>query len=180
MATTAPPAETTRARVARLTQGRRERKNAARNAEPLDFVCRYCKRPKRRSEMEKVKRSTNGLQKVGVRCYSCRSKWRKSGSQHWYAAAPDKQPAEHLKDCLASDRRDGMTFETAWPDAVAYVLSCIEPSPDEDLASWTEVFEETKPWWAAAWDRSLFTALTEDLIDVESVSQTARGDLLVA
>jgi len=102
---------------------------------------------------------------IGTRCYPCRAARRKFPGLQQFESAPDKQPAEHLRDLLADDRRAGLTFEASWPDALAYVLSCIPESPDEDLASWSTVFKETRTAWAAAWLRAPVTALTVDLID---------------
>jgi hypothetical protein len=77
--------------------------------------------------------------------------------------APDKAPAEHLKDVLADDRRAGLTFDAAWPDCVDFVLSCCVS--DEDVDSWRSVFKETRSAWSGAWLRApVKAALTVDLI----------------
>jgi hypothetical protein len=156
------PAMATTARSEAQRALRLER-NAAYAAEPLEFTCRACGKPKRRSECEKVKRGQVGKRPL---CYKCRAVARRLGGQHYIDMAPDKHPAEHLRDLLADDRRAGMTFDEAWPDCVEFVLSCVPPGPDEDLASWRQVFKETRPAWAAAWMRAapVKAALTVDLL----------------
>jgi hypothetical protein len=89
---------------------------------------------------------------------------RRIGGMSFIEMAPDRAPAEHLRDLLADDRRSGlMTFEEAWGPALEYVLSCV---PDEESASWRQAFAETRFAWAAAWIRGpVPSALTVDLID---------------
>jgi len=167
------------AAMAIQTAEQRELKAAARAAQPLAYVCGVCGKHLRRDDMEKIRRTPAGAQRVGKRCYKCRALARRTGGQNYIDMAPDREPAQHLLDLLADDRRAGMAFDQAWPAAVQYVLSCI---PEDELRGWSVAFKETRGAWAAAWLRSppVKAALTVDLLDVRDPVEISRSVTLVA
>lgn len=70
-------------------------------------------------------------------------------------AAPDPEPARHLLDQLRAARANGEAWEQAWPDCVAYVLSCVADGNSrrdgKDRQEWSVALRDTEWAWWAAW-----------------------------
>jgi hypothetical protein len=67
-----------------------------------------------------------------------------------YSPTSDNQPAVALRLALADARQAGISFELAWPAALA---DAREASPPKELEHWERAFWETRDAWAAAYDR---------------------------
>jgi len=59
-------------------------------------------------------------------------------------------PPEQLVDLLAAERRNGTPFDDAWPAAVARSLADVA---GVELEAWRAALSETRPAWAASWER---------------------------
>lgn len=60
-------------------------------------------------------------------------------------------PAQVLREQLASARRRGGAFESAWPAALGAALAAV--STPWDRREWSIVFGETVEAWRSAWER---------------------------
>jgi len=66
------------------------------------------------------------------------------------ASSEPVTPAERIVDILAAERRTGTSFAVAWPAAVGQVLA---DAVGVELEAWRAALTETRPAWAAAWER---------------------------
>jgi hypothetical protein len=58
-------------------------------------------------------------------------------------------PPVVLRDRLAAARRDGMSFDEAWPVALAAAVSAVQWEREE----WIDALSGTVEAWRAAWER---------------------------
>lgn len=61
-------------------------------------------------------------------------------------------PARVLGEHLAAARRNGATFDDAWPAAITHAIA--HSARSDDTTDWKAVLEATRSAWSSAWDRA--------------------------
>src|SRR4051794_26909108 len=75
------------------------------------------------------------------------------------------EPLTVLREQLAAQRRDGLTFDVAWNTAHAAALAAAR---QPERSAWADVLYATQPAWERAWERRPLTRREAALVAVAS------------